>query len=121
MSIAADEEAERTCRTCDWWKWTRGHGVGHCRLEPRRIHKKGEPRCEHFEAGMAVTVWGERDEMPLVAGRMLSDSLENFERRARVYIGREQRKPLPDNGLIAVLCDAVRLSREHTDELKRFE
>ena len=54
---------------------------------------------------------------PEVAGRMCEWSMREFERRARMCIQREQEKPLPDNDLIAVLCNAVRLCREHTDRM----
>ncbi len=39
-------------------------------------------------------------------------SIADFVRACEVLIADEQDKPLPDNGLIAVLCDAVRLTRE---------
>lgn len=62
--------------------------------------------------------WAELN-MPNVTGKF-NDSLLNFERRCRLLLGVEQAKILPDNSLIAVLCDAVRLSREHqiSEDLK---
>lgn len=49
--------------------------------------------------------------LPEVAGR-LDRSYADFERACLVLLADEQRKPNPDNALIAVLCDAVRLTRE---------
>lgn len=46
-----------------------------------------------------------------VAGRM-ERTLADFERACLVHLENEQRRPNPDNALIAVLCDAVRLTRE---------
>jgi hypothetical protein len=46
-----------------------------------------------------------------VAGRM-ERTIADFERACLVHLADEQRRPNPDNALIAVLCDAVRLSRE---------
>lgn len=53
------------------------------------------------------------DLLPQVAGRMECSNQE-FERRCRLYLAQEQEKPLPDNGLISVLCDGVRLAREYS-------
>jgi hypothetical protein len=53
--------------------------------------------------------------LPSVAGRMCEWSINEFVRRCLVCIQREQEKPLPDNDLIDVLCNAVRLGREHGD------
>ena len=39
-------------------------------------------------------------------------SLADFGRRLAYYLREEQEKPLPDNGLIALLCDAARLGDE---------
>ena len=50
----------------------------------------------------------------LVAGSHLTRSLADFERSCESRLAEEQEKLAPDNHLIAVLCDAVRLSREHT-------
>jgi len=54
-------------------------------------------------------------DLPAVAGRKLTTSVRDFERSCRVYMSLEQRKPSPDTGLISVLCEAVRLGREHCD------
>lgn len=40
-----------------------------------------------------------------------------FEQRCLICLAREQEKLHPDNGLIAVLCDAVRCVREYTDAM----
>lgn len=47
-----------------------------------------------------------------VAGR-LDRSLADFERACLVHLADEQGRPSPNNALIAVLCDAVRLAREY--------
>lgn len=49
--------------------------------------------------------------LPQVAGTM-ECSASMFEHRCRVYLQREQEKIAPDNGLVAILCDAVRMARE---------
>jgi hypothetical protein len=51
------------------------------------------------------------NELPRVAGRMECSNAD-FEYRCLICIADEQDKPLPDNALIAVLCDAVRLARK---------
>ncbi len=55
------------------------------------------------------------DGLPEVAGRVLPTTLADFERRCRVYLREEQAKPSPDNALVALLCDGVRLAREAVD------
>ena len=47
-----------------------------------------------------------------VAG-CLDRTIADFERAALVHIEEEQGRPNPDNALIAVLCDSVRLGREY--------
>ena len=59
-----------------------------------------------------------RPGLPAVAGRRMTQSHEDFERACLVLLDEEQRKIAPDNHLIATLCDAVRLSREHVDTLE---
>lgn len=55
-----------------------------------------------------------------VGGRRLLRSLADFERACKVHIAEEQDKLNPDNALIALLCDAVRLAREQEDDHKEF-
>lgn len=50
--------------------------------------------------------------LPAVAGRM-ECSNATFERRCLIALAEEQEKLNPDNNLIAILCDGVRLAREH--------
>lgn len=52
-------------------------------------------------------------ELPEVGGNALDRSIADFDRACRVLIGNEQRKLRPDNHLVAVLCDSVRLGREY--------
>ena len=51
----------------------------------------------------------------MVAGRRCLRSLAEFERDCLLLIDEEQRKINRDNALIELLCDAVRLKREHQD------
>ena len=53
--------------------------------------------------------------LPEVAGDRLLTSLANFEHRCKVHLAEEQAKIAPDNSLIALLCDGVRLAREHAN------
>jgi hypothetical protein len=48
-----------------------------------------------------------------VAGDSLPTTLANFEHRATHWLGEEQARANPNNALIALLCDAVRLAREN--------
>ncbi len=59
-----------------------------------------------------------RRTLPAVAGT-LDKSIAEHERGCLVLIGNEQEKIAPDNHLIAVLCDAVRLAREYVNYMKR--
>jgi len=58
-------------------------------------------------------------ELPEVAGRRLLTTHAAFERSCKLLIKAEQEKSLPDNHLIATLCNAIRLSREHCDYATR--
>jgi len=49
-----------------------------------------------------------------VAGVYMDRSIADFRRACSVLIAEEQMKPLPNNALVAVLCDSIRLSRELT-------
>lgn len=57
-------------------------------------------------------------ELPAVGGRRLDCSNAEFERRCLTAIYREQEKLMPDNAVIAVLCDAVRCVREYSDNMQ---
>jgi len=62
--------------------------------------------------------WDALRNLPAVGGSYVEGTLYDLAHRAQVHLGLEQAKPLPDNALIAVLCDTVRLVREwerHTD------
>lgn len=56
-------------------------------------------------------------ELPAVGGRRIDCSNAAFEHRCLVYLAREQAKLSPDNGMIALLCDAVRITREYSDNM----
>lgn len=51
--------------------------------------------------------------MSLVAGERMERTLDDFVRACEVLLDEEQSKVAPNNALIAVLCDAVRLTREY--------
>ena len=63
------------------------------------------------ETTTAPAVDQQRLVLPAVAGRMECSNAE-FERRCLIYIAEEQDKLMPDNALMALLCDGVRLARE---------
>jgi hypothetical protein len=55
--------------------------------------------------------------LPEVAGRRLLVRHAQFERSCQVLLYEEERKLLPNNALVDVLCNSVRLSREHCDAM----
>lgn len=48
----------------------------------------------------------------VVGGVYMDRSIADFRRACAAHIEKEQAKQLPNNSLIALLCDAIRLSRE---------
>jgi hypothetical protein len=56
-------------------------------------------------------------ELPAVVGDRIDCSIATFERRALVALAHEQAKLAPDNALIALYCDAVRLGREYCNAM----
>jgi hypothetical protein len=48
----------------------------------------------------------------------MEGSNADFEHRCMVYLAEEQDKLSPDNGLIALLCDGVRLAREYSSAMQ---
>ena len=69
-----------------------------------------QPRVEIIAAKLRRMTEQEAP-LPAVAGR-LDRTIADFERACLVHLAEEQARPNPDNALIAVLCDAVRLARE---------
>jgi hypothetical protein len=59
-------------------------------------------------------------DLPIVAGRGVNCSLSDMERRALIFLKKEQEKIAPDPAMIAFLCDVVRLSREYEDGMARI-
>lgn len=57
-------------------------------------------------------------ELPSVTGAF-DMTHSDFERACLIFIHDELEKPSPDNTLIGVLCNAVRLSREWVDDMAR--
>lgn len=47
-----------------------------------------------------------------VAGEYTTVSIRELARRCEILLAEEQEKPLPDNTLVACLCDCVRMTRE---------
>jgi len=58
------------------------------------------------------------ERLPVVAGRRMLMSHAHFERSCILALRDEQEKVAPDNNLINLLCEAVRLSREACDEVR---
>jgi len=54
-------------------------------------------------------------DLPDVAGRACEVSIARLEHQALGCLRTEQDKPCPDNALLAVLCNTVRLCREYVD------
>lgn len=61
-----------------------------------------------------------KSDRELVAGDIMERSLNDFVRGLCVYIQNEQMQPSPDNTLISLLCDGVRLARECALHLRRI-
>lgn len=59
------------------------------------------------------------DELPIVEGRRLDGTLEEFVRSCRVLLAEEQRRVAPNNALVSLLCDGVRLAREYDETMTR--
>lgn len=58
--------------------------------------------------------------MAEVGGELMKRTLDEFARACEVLLGDEQLKPMPNNALIGVLCDGVRLVREARDYPSRL-
>ena len=56
-----------------------------------------------------------------IAGDVCGRTLAEFIHACEVHIAAEQEKISPDTALIALLCDAVRLSREYANVLATVE
>lgn len=64
------------------------------------------------------------DPRAVVAGDTITRTLAAFQQACAVHLVDEQAKPLPDNSLVALLADAVRLSREcsaHAAQLSELQ
>lgn len=68
---------------------------------------------EALRVALAETPPAAAGEGVLVGGEFMERSIQDFVRACQVTLEREQAKPAPDTALIALLCDAVRLSREN--------
>jgi hypothetical protein len=55
------------------------------------------------------------EKVPQVVGRQCLRPLDEVERAALVLLGDEQCMPMPDNALISLLCDTVRMCRQQED------
>ncbi len=58
------------------------------------------------------------DDLPSVAGDSISTSVATHERACRVLLMEEQDKAFPNNALINVLCESVRMGREYCRSAK---
>lgn len=56
--------------------------------------------------------------IPAVGGDRIDCSIATLERRFLIALKDEQEKPSPDNSLIALFCDGVRLGREYCNAMK---
>lgn len=84
--------------------------------------KAGAPGCG-ASSGWGSTeaevteAWNRRATVPegkaTVGGEWMEQTIQTHMHRAEHYIAIEQAKILPDNALVAVLCDSVRLCREY--------
>lgn len=63
--------------------------------------------------GLSMSSLGHGDGLPEIGGDALPITIEAHVRSCRVLLDEEQRRPNPDNALIATLCNSVRLAREH--------
>lgn len=102
-----------TCRTCGHPESTHNlTGLGECYFSLRHLGR-GLCQCPAFvtESHPSDRL---RERMSLVAGVYMDRSIADFQRSCEAHIEEEQRKPNPDTALIALLCDAVRCSRELT-------
>jgi len=50
-----------------------------------------------------------------IAGRMMDGTIAEHVRACEVLIEQEQYQVMPNNHLISVLCESVRMSREYCD------
>lgn len=53
----------------------------------------------------------------LVAGRILNRTINDFIASCAAQIAQCCAEPAPDNALVSLLCDAVRLAREYGDAM----
>lgn len=67
------------------------------------------PECMEEKAGRSIAA---QSATPVSVAGWCEESIAGHIRSCEVLIDEEQRMPAPDNTLIAVLCDSIRLSRE---------
>lgn len=79
----------------------------------------GVPRGRPLDGGGGVSYRGELAGLVVLPDPMACD-LDTFARRLALAIREEQAKPLPDNHLIALLCDAARLGDEFLSAMREF-
>lgn len=110
---AIERKSEPDDRSCYFW-------MEHTPIYTMTAHLVAMLKKLGFEVRRTTPVAAtkEGETLPAVGGRLCEWSLNELEHRCLVTMMREQEKPLPDNGLIAVLCNAVRLAREQSDWLK---
>lgn len=99
------------CRFCGEDRYTDRHPS--CFSHPDRAirgdmgHEDVPPTLPRPESTPAP-----REQGSMVAGNRMERSTGDFVRACEVLLREEQERPLPNNALVSVLCDAVRLTRE---------
>ena len=110
----------------DLERWMDEHGSANVRILPNGDVEIGPPHVPIATLGEIMRAEeksesGKQKEerVPEVAGRTVSTSLAELEHRLRHYILREQKEHRfdQDNGLLELLSECVRLSREYADHM----
>ena len=99
----------RPCSTCSAISEATGVAFGCDKMANREPHAALDRQHAELPAP-TVRVAGTME-------RSISDHIRGLE----VCIEEEQKKPLPDNALVAKLCDAVRLAREYASNAEPSE
>lgn len=106
LAAAAEEMADIRARHIEQWKTiVLAHGAGKC---------IPASRCQSIETvhcGLRPDALERRE---TVGGTHVERSINDFVRACEVLLAVEVEKACPDTALVAVLCDAVRMTREFT-------
>ena len=110
-ALAPGETGEPLAKYPYDWRWMRLRGYLQEWLTPHQYDIAKECLDAALQDGLNQPEAVATVETAQVAGKY-EGTFAQFTRRAGVLIEEEQAKPLPDNALIAFLCDAIRLARE---------